>query len=503
MRRQASLYLIVIGMFMLFISGNFLTEGLARVGVDNAVVSQRMSEGLENFWLPSLNTPGNPDRSNYLPLGYWLESKWYAVFGTNSFLVEKFYSVLIFLILGVLVVWIWKLVGNSVSSGWLPLLCWLTIPLVSWSATSNLLEGTMTIFILLAVAFMHKGSHASFVARTRLSLDKVAGRYRLGRTTWFVLAALMMELAFLVKGFAGLFPLSFPLLYWLIVRRERLLFPLYEMAVILLVWFATLGIIVAFSPEVYNHLYDYLHNQMIGGVLHERTVASHFFILYAFLRQAVIPIAVIALLSVVRIKSKPFYHYLLFWRHMGNLTADQQSRARMGWFYLCLGLSGIVPIMIGLKQQEFYLVPTLPFFAVAMACLLFELVDDWIGMMNPLSRKVSTILGAIVFCTGVVLNLASIQRVSSNQDLLYDMKLMLPCLEPDECVSVSPELFEMPEVEEFFYRYKGITFDTGWDNTHLITLYSKPGMTPDNVQLSKHELATRQYSLWHINKSDN
>ena len=48
---------------MLFISGNFLSEGLSHVGMDNAVVAQRMSEGFEGFWMPSL-TPGNPDRSN-------------------------------------------------------------------------------------------------------------------------------------------------------------------------------------------------------------------------------------------------------------------------------------------------------------------------------------------------------------------------------------------------------------------------------------------------------
>ena len=76
MQRQTSLYFIVVGAFLLFISGNFLSEGLSHVGMDNAVVAQRMSEGFEDFWLPSLSAPGNPDRSNYMPLGYWIESVW-------------------------------------------------------------------------------------------------------------------------------------------------------------------------------------------------------------------------------------------------------------------------------------------------------------------------------------------------------------------------------------------------------------------------------------------
>ena len=89
MQRQTSLYLIVVGVFMLLISGSFLSEGVSHAGMDNAIVSQRMAEGFEDFWMPSLSSPGNPDRQNYLPLGYWLESKWYALFGDNSFMAEK------------------------------------------------------------------------------------------------------------------------------------------------------------------------------------------------------------------------------------------------------------------------------------------------------------------------------------------------------------------------------------------------------------------------------
>ena len=117
MKRQTNLYIIVIGIFMLLISGSFLSEGLSRVGMDNAVVSQRMSEGFEDFWLPSLSAPGNPDRMNYMPLGYWIESLWYRLFGTNTFMAEKIYSVLTYFILGALIIWIWTLSGQSRRSG--------------------------------------------------------------------------------------------------------------------------------------------------------------------------------------------------------------------------------------------------------------------------------------------------------------------------------------------------------------------------------------------------
>lgn len=497
-RRFTSLYFIVIGAFLLFISGDFLTDGLSRVGVDNAVISQRMYEGHENFWLPSLDTPGNPDRSKYLPLGYWLESKWFSVFHTNSFLVEKFYSVFIFIILGLLMVWIWTLMENSLRTGWLPLLCWLLYPIVSWSATSNLLECTMTCFILLSVAFMLKGSKSSLFSRKRSKQYKLNVGFLLGRIAWFVLAAVMMELAVLIKGFAGLFPIFFPFIYWLIVRRESVIIPIFETLTILVVWFATLGVVALTSPVVTDHIFNYFHGQIIGGVLHEQTVASHFFIVYALVKQSLIPILVLGVLCLLRFRMRPVCRYLLHWCHKDELSTNQIYRSRMGWFFFVLGLFGVLPIMIGLKQQEFYLIPTLPFFAIAIACLAYELIIDWLEMMNTLTRRVLSALAVVLLVIGIILNMASIHKVTSNHVLFSDMKQILPSLEKNECITVTPEILSMSEVEEFFYRYKGITFDTTWGSAHLMTLYGSVPHHPEEYQPKKCDLYTTQFNLWDV-----
>ncbi|MBR4715980.1 MAG: phospholipid carrier-dependent glycosyltransferase [Bacteroidales bacterium] len=496
MKRQTSLYFIVIGAFLLFISGNFLSEGLSRVGMDNAVVSQRMAEGFEEFWLPSMGAPGNPDRHNYLPLGYWLESKWFQLFGDNSFMAEKVYSVLTYFIIAALMIWIWSLIGHNRKTGWLPLMYWITIPIVSWSATNNLLESTMTMFVLLSVVFLLKAGNASFIAHSRLALGKPTGPYRLSRTAWIVLAALMMELAFMVKGFAGLFPIFFPFLYWLIVRRERILFPAFTTGVILIIWMATVFIAVIVSPDIYHHLYNYLHGQMIGGMLHVQTVASRFYIIYVLIIQSIIPLIITAVLCVIRIKNRPFYRFLFFWRNRDKLTALQIERAKLGWFFFALGLSGIIPIMLGLKQQEFYIVPTLPFFAIAMACLLYELLEDWLERMNKTAERVLTGLAILIFGSGLLLNLSSIHKINSNQDLLSDMRLILPYLENGETLMVSNEVMESPEVAEYFYRYKKILFDTTPDHDHLLTMYSRAADLPTDMGFKKTDIPTRLYILY-------
>ena len=492
MPRQTSLYLIVIGAFMLFISGNFLSEGLSRVGMDNAVVSQRMAEGFEDFWLPSMNNESSPDRLNYLPLGYWLEGVWYRMFGDNSFMAEKVYSVLTYIILAFLVICIWRMAGQSEKTGWLPLLCWISIPLVSWSATNNLLESTMTIFVLLSVLFLLKAYRAAFIVKSRHAAGKQGGAFRWERTLWIVLSACMMELAFMVKGVMGLFPVFFPFLYWLMVRRERVVVPIVNTLIIVVVWIVTVFAVIVFSVDIYGHLYNYLHRQLIGGLLHVQTVASHFFIVYALLRQAVIPLIIIVVLALIRIKQRPVYIYLLHRRNRKRLTADQRYRARMGWFYFTLACSGVLPIMFGLKQQEFYLVPILPFFAIAMACLLYELVEDWISRIGKTAQHVLAGLAIVVFVSGLILNISSIHKINSNYELLSDMKIILPCLGEGECVGASSEIIENPEVTDYFYRYKNITFDTSVGHRHILTMYGKITDTGYTCM----ELPTVRYHLY-------
>ena len=305
----------------------------------------------------------------------------------------------------------------------------------------------------------------------------------------------MMELAFMIKGFGGLFPIFFPVLYWLMVRRERPLFPLFTTGVILAVWMVTLFVAVILSPEVYHHLYDYLHHQMIGGVLHVKTVASHFYILYALLVQGIIPLSILVVLCLIRLKNRPFYRFMFYWKYKEQLTADQLNRSKQGWFFMAMGFAGILPIMLGLKQQEFYIVPTLPFFAIAMSCLMYDLLEDWLLRMDRVAQRVLMVLACIVFGAGLLLNLNSIHRTSQHQELLSDMRYILPCLEEGEQVCATHEVLEMPEVAEYFYRYKEVVFSAE-QGKHLLTLNGQQQRLGPNEDYLRMELPTARYKLY-------
>ena len=233
----------------------------------------------------------------------------------------------------------------------------------------------------------------------------------------------------------------------------------------------TLFVVILFSPDVYSHLYNYLHHQMIGGLLHVQTVASRFYIIYVLLVQAILPLAMLSIVALFRIKSRPFYRFVFFWRGGERLTAIQVEHSKTGWLMLALGLSGVLPIMLGLKQQEFYVVPTLPFFAMAMACLLYDLIEDWLLGIDKLAHRILVAFAVLFFGSGLVLNIASIHKINSNVELLSDMKVILPYLGEGETVSVSNEIVQAPEVAEYFYRYKQVTFDSMPGREHFLSMY--------------------------------
>ncbi|MCR4829505.1 MAG: hypothetical protein K5864_08590 [Bacteroidales bacterium] len=515
-----SLYFIVVGLFLLLISGTFLSEGMAHIGLDNAVIAKKMASGFEGFWLPKINSQAS-DPSGYLPLGYWLQSQWFHLVGDGSYLAEKFYSVLVFFLMGMLVVWIWKLLGAPKGSGWTPLFCLIMIPLVTWSATSNLLEGTMTLFVELAVVFILLGRNAATraVARhvkrggsaKRNAVHVIFTAYPPIRIVCAVLAALMLEMAFMVKGVMGIFPIIFPLIYWLFTRRERLLCPLFSVGVMVGTWILSLFAVMLFSPTVYFHLYNYLHHQLIGGVLHVQTVASHLYILYVLVVQLAIPLSVMIVLALIRARKMPLSSVLFYGKlrtkRKVNLTAEQINLSRMGWVFFTTGMVGVLPIMLGLKQQDFYIVPTLPFFAISLGCFFYNLLEEWLEHTGKLAGRLLAAFAVIFFLSGLMLNLNGIHKISSNADLLHDMKLILPMLDKGETISVSNELLQDPEVGEYFYRYKDINFtvdpcDSGhcdhpdhWQR-YLLMEYSELKNLPEGICYRSTELSTRCYFLY-------
>ena len=149
-------WLLLIGLFLILVSRSLLTEGMFFDGVTYASISRNMAEGQGTFWNPHYTQALYPEFRQHPPFALGMEALAFKAFGDHWW-VEKFYSVLMFLLSVLFIALIWKRTTNNLRWAWLPLLFWLAMPLVSWSATNNLLENTMAVFVLLSVYLMIVG----------------------------------------------------------------------------------------------------------------------------------------------------------------------------------------------------------------------------------------------------------------------------------------------------------------------------------------------------------
>ena len=149
-------YLSVFGILLIIISPNMLSDGMFMDGLFYAIISKNLANGVGDFWHLHLTKTLDPVFVVHPPLVFGLQSLFFKVFG-DSIYVERIYSLLTYVVTGIIVVRIWKklIKNNSNQTAWLPLLFWVITPVVFWAVPNNI-ENTMMIFTSLSVLFILK-----------------------------------------------------------------------------------------------------------------------------------------------------------------------------------------------------------------------------------------------------------------------------------------------------------------------------------------------------------
>src|ERR1700674_775371 len=82
-------------------------RGMFVDGVTYASVARNLAEGRGSFWSPFYTSTIYPEFHEHLPLGFWLQSLWFRVFGDHLF-VERAYSIAAALTTAFVIAWIWR-----------------------------------------------------------------------------------------------------------------------------------------------------------------------------------------------------------------------------------------------------------------------------------------------------------------------------------------------------------------------------------------------------------
>ena len=421
--------MLLIGLFLILVSKSLLTEGMFFDGVTYASISRNMAQGQGTFWNPHYTQTLYPEFHQHPPLALGAEALLFKAFGDHLW-VEKAYSVLMFVLSGLLIALIWKRTTNNIRWAWLPLLFWLAMPVVTWCATNNMLENTMTVFVLLSVYLMIVG-------------------YQRNERVWLFMGGIALFAAFLSKGFTGLFPLVFPIIYCIFDDKRRWIQGPVD-SLLLLVTLAVLsGVMFLVFPPSFGYLKDYINLQVIGGGLHEATVNTRFFMVFSLLLQLVVPLAFFAIILILSI---------IFNKEKHKVFEFPPDKKRF-WAFLMLGLLGVLPMMVSVKQRDFYLLAALPFFALAFGHLSLSMVNMMLLEIKPNVHKCILLGSSVLVLLGIVLNVCHIGKYGRDEAFLVEMKKALSEIPENEVIGIKPEDFTQWSWHAYFMRYGKVSLD--------------------------------------------
>jgi 4-amino-4-deoxy-L-arabinose transferase-like glycosyltransferase len=334
-------------------------QGMFLDGQQYGAVAAKTATGLGSFWHPYISAYwgyfGETAFMEQPPLGFAIQGIAFKLFG-DSFLTERIFNTVLFSISIWLLLKVWKLIKGEhyLKTSWYVLLIYLSIGTTTWTYINNLWEAQLGLFCLGAIYVILK-------AHKSVRLSSLFG--------YSILGGILISAAVMVKGVPGLFPLVAPAGLMLIKAEKKNI--TIQLLVCLTLILCLAGIYFS-SEEAKEAIYYYVNNRLLERINSVPTVSSHFHILIDLLGQ-LIPIFVLTLIPFF-LKIKP------------NPT---KKNIRYIYFFLYVGLSSSLPLMLTLVQRGFYLQPSYYYFILVFALIS---ADSWLRILNKIKQRVYDLL---------------------------------------------------------------------------------------------------------------
>lgn len=417
-------FVLAFGIFITISSPHLFSDGMFMDGLFYATISRNLSEGIGSFWFLKFTETCHPTFHEHPPLVFGIQSLFFSIFGDSIF-VERWYSLFIYIISGGIIHFIWKslpITKNKLS--WLPLILWVCIPLVTWSAANNILENTLTVFILASFLFLVKFTQKNNII-------------------FILLAGICIACAFLSKGFVGLFTWAFFGVFWIASKDFSLKQAIINTLLLIFCSFIPFILLAVIHYESIESLQIYFSRQVVNSLQNVQTVSSRFYILGRAFTEMLVSIIIICVgyfvLSKkynISIKTHPYKTWIL-------LT-------------LGIGLAGILPVMISLKQSGFYIIAAFPFLCISLSLFLSPYLEK-VTFENSKFQKIITWLSLSLLLLGISSSIYHTNKVMRDKQKLQDFYIIQSYIPVNTTVGICHELHYNWSLHGYYYRHAYIS----------------------------------------------
>ena len=267
------------------------------------------------------------------------------------------------------------------------------VPMTSWAFSNNMLENTMTLFIVISV----------YCCIVSLKNPTIFSSLLYG-----ILSGVSIFLAVLVKGPIALFPLVVPFVS-LSSEHQKLPKTVVTASVLVTTLALAFGLMFSLSTASAHFFKRYWSQQVLASVMGEReTSASRFNVLKVVSRENLVPLLAAGLLTAAMYRLRK--------------TTISSIHYRLCLYYLGIALAGSLPILISVKQKRWYAFPSLPFYALAIAVVFNDAalaLERFLGENKKMCKYI-TVFSSTILCVAVFLMFLEKNAIRRDKDFHRD-----------------------------------------------------------------------------------
>ena len=409
---RSSLLCLALSLYCLLVLPRMLSYGMFLDGVTYASIARNMAENYGSFWQPSYTATVYPTFYEHPPLGFWLQSWAYRLCG-DSVYIEALWGFGVGLLILVGLAGIWRCLTPqryTVAGAWFPLMLFVVMPMTSWALANNLLENTMTCFIVLAVWLC-----IISLQNPHRGLSCLSG----------ICSGFSIFCAILVKGPVALFPLAIPCIS--IIYGSKKIKICTTLCVLITTLTVAFGLMFSLSAASVQFWKRYVSQQVLASVTGEReTSLSRFDVLIVVSRESLVPLLVGGILTAA-----------IYRLRQSRIAAIPP---RLFLYYLGIALAGSLPILISGKQRRWYAFPALPFYAMAIAVVFNEAalaLERLVDSKKNIGKNV-IIFASIILCIAFSFMFIEKNALRRDKDFYADFSKQNIAIEGRKVISVYP-----------------------------------------------------------------
>ncbi|MGQ0829901.1 MAG: ArnT family glycosyltransferase [Bacteroidota bacterium] len=476
-KKTLPFWLFTFSTIIILIVSQLIQEGIFMDGLFYTCVAKNLADGLGTFWDPHLSKTYMYSFHVQPPLYFGLLALFFKVLGSSMY-VERLFCLVFFSGAAIYIHSIWKKIYSHdptiAAISWLPVLFWVSIPICFWTYTNHLEEVVMSLFALASVYHIFIALH--------LNQNTI---YNL------IIAGIFIFLSSLTKGAQGLFPLIGAAAYWLVSKKlsfkKTIIYSLILVAAPTIIY----TFLLLVNDDVYNSYHAYFNIRYVRTFSGADSTTGNRFEIIGQLFMELLPI--ISLSSL-----------LLFFTRKSKQSDESRIQYNvLSWMFL-IGLSGSLPLMATLEQRNFYLVTTLPYFAIGIAMFLGPRLASLINKleMNTNGFRMLTILCATLLIASMIYTSTRVGKAKRDADLISDVYLLGKIIPHGEITGIPVEMMEDWSTRYYLLRYHYISLDINKKNNHfyIIRKNLSKSLVPEGYV--PYSLKTKLFDLYVLKNNE-